>query len=66
MASRILKEICLLRKTLTEMTAGQAKISDVIPDDRTTILLQLTPASGYYKGDTLDFKVCSISVISSQ
>ena len=57
MAKRLMKEIRSLRTKLPEITRGQAKLLESDSDEITSVLVRLTPASGYYKGDVIDFKV---------
>ena len=57
MSKRLAREIRILLESLPSITRGQASLLDTGTDDYTTVLLRLTPDSGYYKGDSIDFKV---------
>ena len=57
MSKQLAREIRILQESLPSITRGQASLLDTETDDYTNVLLRLTPASGYYKGDTIDFKV---------
>ena len=61
MAKRIGKEINNLRKNIAKLTGDQADLREVIEpasdEEGPSIVVRMTPSTGYYKGHTIDFMV---------
>ena len=61
MANRIGKDIYYLRKNLAKLTGHQAELEEIVEpvfdEEGPSIIVRLTPTTGYYKGQVIDFKV---------